>query len=124
MGGDYTRFTFDPIRGFSGLFKQQGRVSLDANFNEFEEILDRRSRAEMYDTVGQAVVPITTPHGFEIGVNAVSGKLTIGPGRAYVDGVLAECFGDTSDPTTTVRDDTIGGVHGGPVDYDKQPFYY
>ena len=52
MSGDYTRFTFDPAKVFSGVHKQQGRVSLDADFNEFEEILDRRDRSEMYDTVG------------------------------------------------------------------------
>ena len=52
MGGDYTRFTFNPTKGFSGVLKQQGRVSLDSDANELEAILDRRDRAEMYDTVG------------------------------------------------------------------------
>ena len=97
MSGDYTRFTFDPAKVFSGVHKQQGRVSLDADFNEFEEILDRRDRSEMYDTVGHAVVPATTPDGFAIGVDA-SNKLTIGIGRMYVDGIQPECFGDMSDP--------------------------
>jgi hypothetical protein len=133
MGGDYTRFTFDPAKGYSGVRKQQGRVSLDSDFNEFAEILDRRSRAAMYDTVGQSVVPMTTPHGFAISVNS-AGKLTIGAGRAYVDGILAECFGDMSDPARTMRDDHLGGVHGpAPVSpppawasiaYDQQPFRY
>ena len=94
MAGDYTRFTFDPVKGFSGVHKQQGRVSLDSDFNEFEEILDRRDRAEMYDTVGQAVVPITTPHGFEIGVNGAGQADDRAWARSYVDGILAECFGD------------------------------
>lgn len=123
MPGDYTRFSFNPARGFSGVRKQQGRVSLDSDFNEFEEILDRRDRAEMYDIVGQAVVPLTTQDGFEISVAA--GKLMIGIGRAYVDGILAECFGDLSNAAATVRDDRLGGVTGpGPVAYDKQPFFY
>jgi hypothetical protein len=124
MGGDYTRFTFDPVKGFSGVHKQQGRVSLDSNFNELEEILDRRDRAEMYDTVGQAVVPMTTPHGFEIGVNG-AGKLTIGQGRMYVDGILAECFGDLTDPTKTTFDVDIGNLVGNdPLVFDAQPFWY
>ena len=38
MGGDYTRFTFDPVKGFSGVLKQQGRVSLDSDANELEEL--------------------------------------------------------------------------------------
>lgn len=120
MSGDYTRLTFDAIKAFRGVRKQQGRVSLDSDFNEFGDILDRHSRSEMYDTVGQAVVPITTPDGFKIDVAA--GKLTIGVGRAYVDGLQAECFGDL---TKLVRDDTLGGVYGSAaVAYDKQPFYY
>src|SRR4051794_28289665 len=124
MPGDYTRVSFDPENVFSGVHKQQGRVSLDSEFNEFEEILDRQSRAEMFDIVGQAVVPVTTKHGFEIGVNG-AGKLTIGIGRNYVDGILAECFGDMSDPAKTGRDDTLGGVHGpDAVVYDQQPFFY
>ena len=68
MAGDYTRFTFDPVKGYSGVRKQQGRVSLDSEHNELEEILDRRDRAETLDTVGRAVVPATTRSGFEIGV--------------------------------------------------------
>jgi hypothetical protein len=124
MAGDYTRFSFDPIKGFSGVLKQQGRVSLDSEDIEFEEILDRRVRAEMYDIVGPGVVPMTTPTGFQIGVNP-AGKLTIGIGRAYVDGIIAECFGELSNPAATVRDDRLGGVDGsGPVVYDQQPFFY
>jgi hypothetical protein len=124
MAGDYTRFTFDPFKVFSGLHKQQGRVSLDSDFNELENILDRRDRAEMYDLWGEAIIPLTTPSGFEILVNG-AGQLTIGIGRAYVDGILAECFGDISNPLTTVHDDHLGGIDGsGPVIYDQQPFFY
>jgi hypothetical protein len=127
MAGDYTRDTFDPFKLFSGLHKQQGRVSLDSEFNEFENILDRRDRAEMYDVWGlwgEAIIPLTTPNGFQIAVNG-AGQLTIGIGRAYVDGILAECFGDISNPLTTVRDDHLGGIDGsGPVIYEQQPFFY
>jgi hypothetical protein len=120
MGGDYTRFTFDRVKGYSGVHKQQGRVSLDADFNEFEEILDRRSRAQMYDTVGRAVVPSSTPDAFKIGISGTS--LTIGPGRAYVDGILVECFGDLAG--ARAFDSVLGGVHGGSVKYEDQPRHY
>jgi len=126
MGGDYTRFTFDPVKEFSGVRKQQGRVSLDADFNEFEEILDRRRRAQMYDTVGsvgRAVVPMTTPNAFKIGLSGT--QLTIGAGRAYVDGILVECFGDMGPNQPINQDDVLGGIRGaGPLPFDKQPFYY
>src|SRR6185503_14100184 len=126
MSGDYSRATFDPTRTYSGVHKQQGRVSLDSEFNEFEEILDRRARATTFDIVGQAVVPITTKRGFEILVDSASSELTIGVGRAYVDGILAECFGDRqSVGVVTVRDDTLGGVRGSaPQRYSSQPCYY
>jgi hypothetical protein len=123
MSGDYTRFSFDPTKGFSGVHEQQGRVSLDSDANEFEEILDRRDRSEMYDTVGAAVVPATTPTGFEIGVSGSS--LTIGIGRVYVDGIQAECFGDLSDPKATVFEPRVGSVVGNlPLLFDQQPFLY
>ena len=124
MGGDYTRYTFDPVKGYSGVLKQQGRVSLDSSANELEEILDRRDRAEMYDTVGQAVYPLTTPTAFQIGVG-LFGQLTIGQGRLYVDGILAECFGDMSAPANTNFDEHMNDLVGiDPLDYDKQPFFY
>lgn len=120
MGSDSTRFSFNPIKGFSGLHKQQGRVSLDSDSTEFEEILDRRARATTYDIVGQAVTPATTPNGFLIGGTLAAP--TIGVGRAYVDGILAECFGDL---TTTDRDDVLGRVRGSaPIAYGAQPFFY
>ena len=97
MSGDISRKRFDPHNAFSGVQLQQGRVSLDADFNELEEILDRRDRAETYDTVGPAVYPATSPEGFHLQVDAVTNEITIGPGRAYVDGILAECFGDLTD---------------------------
>ncbi|MGF6289688.1 DUF6519 domain-containing protein [Paraburkholderia youngii] len=122
MAGDYTRCTFDPIRGYSGVHKQQGRVSLDAEHNEHDEILDRRNRAHAYDVFGAAVVPQTAP-GFKIGVTG--SELGIGIGRAYVDGILAECFGDVSDPTLCKADNVLGFITGnGALRYTQQPFFY
>lgn len=124
MAGDYTRFTFDPVKGYSGVLKQQGRVSLDSAANEFEEILDRRDRAEMYDTVGQAVYPIAIPTSFQIGVG-LGGKLTIGQGRLYIDGILAECFGDMTDPANAAFDANMNDLVGiNPLFFDQQPFLY
>jgi hypothetical protein len=122
MAGDYTRFTFDPQRTYSGVLRQQGRVNLDAEPNEQEEIADRRNRAQSYDVFGPAVVPQTAP-GFQIGVTG--NELDIGIGRSYVDGILAECFGDVSDPTLC-KPDTVLGFVAGPaaVRYTQQPFYY
>ena len=60
MSGDYTRFTFDPRRDHSGVLMQQGRVMLDADFNELVELIDRRLRAETIDIIGHCIVPSET----------------------------------------------------------------
>jgi hypothetical protein len=92
VSGDYTRFTFDPQKDYLGVLKQQGRVGLDADWNEMVEIFDRRWRAETIDVLGHCIVPLTTPDAFKITPTA-PGAFTIGIGRMYVDGLLAECHG-------------------------------
>ena len=42
MSGDYSRVRFDPKNDFSGVLMQQGRVQLDADWNELVALLDRR----------------------------------------------------------------------------------
>jgi hypothetical protein len=91
MTFDCSRFTFHPWKDFFGVVMQQGRVQLDSDWNEWVAELARRLQAGTMDTVGRAVVPRTTPNGFRI--LAAGGVLTIGPGRIYVDGLLAENHG-------------------------------
>ena len=49
MSADISRVRFDPLRDFSGVVLQQGRLLLDADFNEYVALLDRRLRAETVD---------------------------------------------------------------------------
>ena len=61
MSTDISRQHFDPKNDYSGVLAQQGRVQLDADWNEWVAILDRRWRAETTDlfwtaSPGQAVV--------------------------------------------------------------------
>lgn len=91
MSGDYSRLTYDPMRDFSAVLAQQGRVSADADANEGVGAALRRAQAESLDTLGWAAVPRETPDGFRI--EATGGALTIGRGRIYVDGLLAENHG-------------------------------
>src|SRR6266513_4944509 len=118
MAGDYTRTTFRPREDHTSVLMQQGRVMLDADWNEQVELLDRRLRAEVVDTLSRCVTSQQTPDAFLIALAA--GKLTIAPGRAYVDGVLAENHG--ADPW--VYDPVLGELTGsGPIDYDDQPYF-
>ena len=52
MSGDYSRKTFKPKRNYSGVLMQQGRVQLDADWNEQLAINLRRQRAQTVDTIG------------------------------------------------------------------------
>src|ERR1700722_11798592 len=92
MAGDYTRWTFDPTKDYKSVFKQQGRVDLDADWNELVEITDRRWRTESMDIAGQDFVSEVTPDAFLI-TPAGSNDFSIGIGRLYVDGLVAECHG-------------------------------
>src|SRR6187397_2544859 len=100
MASDISRVRFDPLRDYAGVVLQQGRLLLDADFNEYVALLDRRLRAETCDLTsfgpdpghaGVAWVPRQTPDAFRLTVAA--GAITIGRGRMYVDGFLAENHG-------------------------------
>ena len=118
MSGDYSRVRFDPRQDFLGVFMQQGRLQLDADWNDLVAQIARRVQAGTLDAVGETVVPRETPHGFEI--NASAGALEIGRGRIYVDGILAENHGG---PSSAEWDAQLAEVFGSPaVDYTMQPY--
>lgn len=122
MPGDYTRRTFQPLRDHVGVYEQQGRVRLDANLNELVDLLDRRLRATSLDTLGRAVVPASTPDGFEVTIAGAG--LEIGPGRAYVDGILVDNHGRSRDGLVNpAYDPTLEEVRGtGRIPFDRQPY--
>jgi hypothetical protein len=119
MGGDYTRWTFDPVKDYAEVFKQQGRVDLDADWNELAEIINRRWRAETMDIMGRAVVPMNTPDAFFITPTG-PGQFNIGVGRMYVDGLMAECHG----VPPPAYDASLGEIQGSlPVPFISQPYF-
>ena len=143
MSGDHSRDSFDALRDYAGVFLQQGRPVLDADWNEMVKVFERRIRAGTVDTIGRAVVPRETLHGFEIRTTA-GGSLEIGRGRFYLDGMLLECHGAANFPgsgNTTMddpvfdraRDGTDGpeGVLNEPISpasgdflaYEDQPYW-
>src|SRR5580658_4333338 len=92
MSFDCSRFPFRPEHNFSGVVMQQGRVQLDSDWNEWLAEITRRIQAGTLDTFGRAVVPATTPNAFLVTLTSAT-TATIGPGRMYVDGLLAENHG-------------------------------
>jgi hypothetical protein len=89
MKGDFTRFTHQPAKQYAGVLLQQGRVQLDADWNEQVEIEDQRWRAQTVDTIGACGVPDHRP-GYGITLATDLSDLIISPGRIYVDGLLHE----------------------------------
>src|ERR1044071_6065434 len=99
MKGDISRDTFDPKKHYSGVRMQQGRVQLDADFNEQQAINRHRTTTEAIDVIGKSGVP-KTGGGFQVGVTTDGKDLTISPGRIYVDGEL--CSSETAEINVTV----------------------
>ena len=64
MSFDISRNTFNPRKDYSGVVMQQGRVQLDADWNEWLAELSRRMQAGTLDILGRAVYPATTPYAF------------------------------------------------------------
>ncbi len=87
--GDFTRDTFDPFKHFSRILMQQGRVQLDADWNEQTDILLRYLRTLAADVIGPFGGPITG-NGFHIASTQDTGNFSISSGHYYVDGILIE----------------------------------
>jgi hypothetical protein len=89
MKADISRSTFDPRKHYAGVLMQQGRVQLDADWNEQQDIVRHRLRAETRDLVGDAGAPLHDA-GFGIALHEESTRVTIESGRYYVGGLLCE----------------------------------
>ena len=118
MSSDISRQRFNPANDFNSVLMQQGRVQLDADWNEWNEILDRRWRSETIDIIGRCVVPLETPDGFEIQLSG--GSLTIGRGRIYVDGLQAENHGAGDLEFDPILAESRGVD---PIPYEQQPYF-
>ena len=88
MKGDFSRDTYDRTKHFSRVLQQQGRVQLDADWNEQTAILIHYMRTLAADLIGPFAGPKESK-GFDI-LPVTDGDFTIGAGRYYVDGILCE----------------------------------
>lgn len=92
MKADLTRDTFRPLKHYTRVLTQQGRVQLDADANEQTAILLRYIRALAADLIGPAGGPESNL-GF--GISSLSSSPTppdfrIGFGNYYVRGLLCQ----------------------------------
>ncbi|NEP25094.1 DUF6519 domain-containing protein [Moorena sp. SIO3I6] len=98
MKGDFTRFTFNRNKHYSSVRMQQGRVLLDADWNEQLDISAYRDWTIAQDTIGLNGFPTDTQNGvlsntsssFQLKVLDNGSTLTIDKGHCYVDGIFCE----------------------------------
>ena len=99
MKGDFSRNTFRPAKHYSGVRMQQGRVQLDADWNEQLDIQSHLDETTHRDVIGRAGGPLEagTPidqTGFAIFLQG--NQPWVRKGRYYVDGILCENEDDTA----------------------------
>lgn len=90
MGSDRARRSYDVTRKYRSVVAQQGRVTLEADLNEGEEIRAEESRNQLLDIIGPSGAKGT---GFKISVpskSPVPFDFVIGRGSLYVGGVRVQ----------------------------------
>jgi len=112
MTPDISRDTFDPLKRFSRVVMQQGRVQLDSDWNEQAEILIHTIRQMFVDLVGPYAAPPAPdpdPDNFQIGLLPIppSGAtdttikdLSVSKGQYYVAGILCDSTNFKDDEMT------------------------
>jgi uncharacterized protein DUF6519/carboxypeptidase family protein len=106
---DSSRDTFRATKHYAQVRMQQGRVQVDADWNEQGEIIEHRIETESLDTIGPAGGPLHDA-GFQILAPATgtpAGNFQISAGRFYVDGIL--CINDAA-TTFTAQPDLPGAT--------------
>jgi hypothetical protein len=114
MKGDFSRDSFDLRKRYTRVLMQQGRVQLDADWNEQADILLHQLRVLAADIFGQHGGPRGSM-GFEVFLRVNSSgdvtDLMIAPGHYYVNGILCE------------NDQRIDMENNTGVRYFDQPYF-
>ena len=106
MKGDFTRDSFQPQKHFSSVRSQQGRVCLDAEFNEAQDIANYLDEVTRQDTIGLCGIP-KNDGGFGLSLLTTNDgqDIALSPGRIYVDGILA-----VNEPGRTIKVEGINSM--------------
>jgi hypothetical protein len=95
MPGDITRSTFNRRKNYSSVNQQQGRVQVDADWNEQVDIDAYLRETSLSDLIGRCGAPLAGG-GFKVGLNGDATDLTLSAGRLYVDGILLDLGADAT----------------------------
>jgi hypothetical protein len=116
MKADLTRRSYDAAKTFSRVVMQQGRVQLDADWNEQAAINLHAMRRLARDFGGQAW---TTDNGFlplDLPIGPITDDVAFTPGVFYVDGVLCENVATPVALTLDANNPNVLGVAQWTVD--------
>jgi Family of unknown function (DUF6519)/Right handed beta helix region len=114
MKGDFSSRREERRHNFTGVLHQQGRVLLDSDWNAQTIIVNDWQDTAAQDIIGAGVaaVPSDDADGFQVmnaehTAGATDVKLTVMPGRVWVDGILARLYGN---PDPDKPADKVPGV--------------
>lgn len=85
MHGDISRYLFNAAAPYASVRLQQGRVVLDADFNEATDVLQHDQQVSRIDIIGPSGTNDDAP-----GFTVLTGPLRIGAGRYWVNGVRVD----------------------------------
>ncbi|MCL2626935.1 MAG: DUF6519 domain-containing protein [Cystobacterineae bacterium] len=88
MKGDYSRLSFDAKKHYRAVLMQQGRLQLDADWNEQVQIAEHRYSAFFRSLVGRSGTP--RKEGRMCLEKDEAGQLFLSKGICYIDGLLIE----------------------------------
>ena len=98
-----SRNSFDPVKRYSGVYQQMGRMFTDADWNELSDLAKHRLADALTDVIGSG-----TPRGRGLVMSTEHADGTISHalrwGYAYVDGIIAQ----VRPAPNTVLDDPSG----------------
>ena len=134
MGSDRARVTYDPKQQYRSVVMQQGRVTLEADWNEASQIASEELRKETLDFVGPCgtpdngyeilltSTPTTPPYDFSI----QSGTMYVGGIRAYLfDNVQYSNQPDWQDIGPEDKDwESLSSLAGSPATIDEFVYLY
>src|SRR5271165_2474292 len=86
MGSDRARISHDHRQLYRSVVMQQGRVTVEADWNEAQMISTEETRREALDFVGPAGTP---DNGYAVTLLPPGFDFQIGPGSMYVGGMRA-----------------------------------
>jgi hypothetical protein len=89
MTGDFSRNSQDPTKSYTGVLMQQGRVQVDADWNEQLALAQHRTDIQTIDVIGESGTPMGED-GFGISLTPTNDDFFIHPGRYYIGGLLCE----------------------------------